>query len=116
MSLNRSLTALAVVNQTVSLGLASLFLVTLALEFAIISGIPLASEYRPNSRSRFLAWFLVVAGVGRIGADLVGPRLFAASGMGAVALTAAGSASLGVIILLTVVREVDAETVVRPPL
>jgi predicted MFS family arabinose efflux permease len=110
------LTALAAVNQVVGLGLGSLFVVTLALEFAIISGIPLASEYRPNSRSRFLAWFLVVAGVGRIGADLVGPRLFDVAGMSAIAAVAAGFAAVGVVILLTLVREVDAETAVRPPL
>lgn len=110
------LTLLAVVNQTAVLGLGSLFLITLALEFAIISGIPLASEYRPNSRSRFLAWFLVVAGLGRIAADLVGPALFASSGMSVVALVAACSAALGVVILFTLVREVDAEQAIRPPL
>lgn len=110
------LVALAVTGETVILGLGSLFLVTLSLEFAVISGIPLASEYRPTSRSRFLAWFLVVAGLGRIAADLIGPALFSRSGMGVVALVAAGSAALGVVILLALVREVDAEQAVRPPL
>lgn len=99
-----------------TVGLGVLFVLTVALEFSFISGIPLASEYRPSNRSRFLAWILVASGVGRITADLVGPALFGSAGMRLIAWTAAGSASLGVIILFTRVREIDAERAVRPPL
>jgi predicted MFS family arabinose efflux permease len=98
------------------LALASVFLVTFFLEFSFVSGIALASEYRPSNRSRFLAWFLVAAGVGRVAADLIGPMLFEAFGIRVVAWTAGGTAVLGATVLVARVREVDAEVAVRPPL
>lgn len=95
-------------------GLTSLFLMGVALEFAFISGIPLASEYRPSNRSRFLAFFLVASGMGRMVGDLVGPPVFEAGGMRAAAWTAAGAALVGAVLVFALVREVDKETV-RPP-
>lgn len=103
-----SLVFLALSNDLLLPALIALFFAIVSLELAVISGIPFASELRPTRRSRFLAWTLVAAGLGRIIADLTGPAIFDAAGMGAVALTAATSAVLGVTVLLTLVREVGA--------
>lgn len=100
-----SLLFLSVANDRLVPALVALFLAIVSLELAVISGIPFASELRPSRRSQFLAWTLVAAGFGRIIADLTGPALFAREGMGAVALTAAGTAILGATVLLTMVRE-----------
>lgn len=95
-------------------GLLSLFLLGVTIEFAFISGIPLASEYRPSNRSRFLAFFMVASGLGRMAGDLVSPPIFEAGGMRSVAWTAAGAALLGAILIFTLVHEVERDTV-RPP-
>lgn len=96
---------LALVNTEMAPALIALFMVIMSLELAVISAIPLATELRPARRSRFLAWFLVAAGIGRIIADLVGPAILENTDMTAVALTAAGSALAGVGVLLTSVEE-----------
>lgn len=96
---------LALVNTEMVPALIALFMVIMSLELAVISAIPLATELRPARRSRFLAWFLVAAGIGRIIADLVGPAILENTDMTAVALTAAGSALAGVGVLLTSVEE-----------
>lgn len=100
-----SLFVLSAASERLVPALVALFLAIVSLELAVISGIPFASELRPSKRSQFLAWTLVAAGLGRIVADLTGPALFARSGMGAVALTAAGTAILGATVLLTLVKE-----------
>lgn len=111
-----TLVTLGFANTRLALALTALFLVTISLEFSVISGIPLASEYRPNNRSRFLAWFMVSAGVGRIGADLVGPMLFESAGMSAIAFIAASAALLGAVILVTSVSEIQADQSLRTPM
>ena len=100
-----ALVGLALSNESLIPALVALFFAIVSLELAVISGIPLASELRPSGRSRFLAWTLVSAGLGRIGADLVGPSIFEAAGMTAVAGIAASSAVAGVLVLLLLVRE-----------
>lgn len=100
-----ALLLLSLLNQELLPGLVALFVAILFLELSVISGIPLATELRPSSRSRFLGWTLVAAGVGRIVADLIGPSIFQAAGMGAVSGVAAASAVAGVLVLLTLVRE-----------
>jgi predicted MFS family arabinose efflux permease len=97
--------ALGMVHGTFRPALGALFVVVFGLELAIISGIPLATEYRPANRSRFLAVFMVAGGIGRIGADLVGPVVFSRSGMTAVATMGAVSAALGAVALLGWVRD-----------
>jgi predicted MFS family arabinose efflux permease len=96
---------LSFLNQDLVPGLAALFFAILFLELSVISGIPLASEMRPSRRSRFFGWTLVAAGAGRIVADLIGPSIFEAAGMTAVAAVAAASAAAGVVVLLSLVRE-----------
>ncbi len=100
-----ALAGLAVSNQVLVPALVALFFAIVSLELAVISGIPLASELRPSGRSRFLAWTLVSAGLGRIVADLIGPSIFESAGMTAVAGIAASSAVAGVLVLLFLVRE-----------
>ena len=100
-----ALLGLAASNQALVPALIALFFAIVSLELAVISGIPLASELRPSGRSRFLAWTLVSAGLGRIVADLIGPSIFEAAGMTAVAGTAASSAVAGVLVLLLLVKE-----------
>lgn len=100
-----ALVFLSFLNQDLVPGLVSLFLVIAFLELSVISGIPLASEMRPSSRSRFFGWTLVAAGAGRIVADLVGPPIFEAAGMTAVSAVASASALVGVVVLLALVRE-----------
>jgi len=96
---------LALVNTEMAPALIALFMVIMSLELAVISAIPLATELRPARRSRFLAWFLVAAGIGRIIADLIGPAIFENTDMTAVALTAAGSALAGMGVLFASVEE-----------
>jgi predicted MFS family arabinose efflux permease len=102
-----ALLLLGVVNDELGYGIGALALFTIFIEFAIISGVPLATELRPGNRSRFLAWFLVAMSLGRVIADLIGPRIFQSRGMTAITLTAAGAAVAGVAILLTGVREAE---------
>jgi predicted MFS family arabinose efflux permease len=96
---------LALVNTEMAPALIALFMVIMSLELAVISAIPLATELRPARRSRFLAWFLVAAGIGRIIADLIGPAILENTDMTAVALTAAGSALAGMGVLFASVEE-----------
>lgn len=100
-----ALGVLALTGGSLAAALTALFAVVVALEFAVISGIPLASEYRPSNRARLLAWFMVAAGGGRIVADVIGPRIFQAGGMTSVALAAAVSALIGVVIIRSWVTE-----------
>lgn len=100
-----ALVALAVLENLLVPALMALFLAIVSLELAVISGLPIASELRPSRRARFLAWTLVAAGVGRIAADLVGPRVFEIGAMTAVSLTAALSAVTGALVLMTKVKE-----------
>jgi predicted MFS family arabinose efflux permease len=100
-----SLVTLAVFDHLLAPALVALFFAIVSLELAVISGLPIASELRPSKRARFLAWTLVSAGVGRIGADLVGPSVFEIGGMTAVSLLAAVSAVAGAVVLLTRVKE-----------
>ena len=104
---------LAVENQV--WGLVALFLLGASLEFAFISGIPLASEYRPSNRSRFLAIFMVASGLGRMAGGLVGPPVYQGGGMRAIAWTAAAAALVGAVVVLTRVHEAQPQPV-RPPL
>lgn len=102
-----TLVVLSFTNESLAPALVSLFFVTMSLEFAVITGIPIASEFRPSDRSKFLAWFLVASGAGRILADLIGPRIFETSGMGAVSMIAAVSALAGMVLLVSKVEEID---------
>jgi len=88
--------------------MAVLVVVSVAIEFGIISAIPLTTELRPRARARLLSLLIVASGLGRIVGDLVAPRVFAAGGMQAVTLMAAIVALAALIVVLTGVREVTA--------
>jgi predicted MFS family arabinose efflux permease len=98
-----ALFALTAVSGVLVPALATLMVTTVALEFGIISTIPLVTELRPRSRTRILALSVIASGVGRIASDLVSPRVFVVGGMarvtamsGIILLCAVGVVTLGV--------------------
>ena len=99
---------LAMTNANLTAGLASMALALAGFEFTIVSTFPLASEYRPEARTRFLALTTVGMGVGRAVGASVGPFLYEQSGLTANTLVAAAANLLALILLLGWVRETDA--------
>jgi predicted MFS family arabinose efflux permease len=85
-----------------------LVVVSVAIEFGIISAIPLTTELRPRSRARVLSLLIVASGMGRIVGDLVAPRVFAVGGMQSVTVMAAIAALVALVVVLVGVREVVA--------
>lgn len=75
---------------SVGVALAVLTVVAFLFEFTIVSAIPLATELRPDDRVKYLAWFVVAGGAGRMVGDWVGPAVHEALGFPAVAGGAAG--------------------------
>jgi len=102
-----ALVVLSFVSDRAGPSLFAMFVVMMTLELAVISAIPLASEFRPSNRSRFLSWWLVAGGIGRIFADLVSPRLYETSGMPMVSRVAAVTALMGAALLMIGVRELE---------
>jgi predicted MFS family arabinose efflux permease len=103
-----SLLVLSMVSEQLLKAMAVLFVAGVAIEFGIISAIPLMTELRPRARAQTLSLLMVASGVGRATADLVAPRVFAGGGMGPVS-TMAGVVALGALgIVLLWVREVPA--------
>jgi predicted MFS family arabinose efflux permease len=103
-----SLLVLSAVSQQLVPAMAVLFLAGVAIEFGIISAIPLMTEFRPRARAQTLSLLIVASGLGRATADLVAPRVFATGGMGPVTVMA-GLVALGaLLIVLLGVREVRA--------
>ena len=93
------LTALAGIESFVP-AMAALAVTMAGIEFGYISGIPLATELRPEDRTRVLGWFYLSTGSGRIVGDLVAPGLFTSGGMSLVAVTAAGTLVAAIILLV----------------
>ncbi len=75
----------AVAGHTTASGLATLALALFGFEVAIVAAIPLASELQPGARAQFLALLGVAVLGGRAIGDVVGPRLYLAEGIDAVA-------------------------------
>jgi len=65
-------------------------LMFLTFEFSIVASIPLISELAPEVRGTVMALNVSAASLGRMAGSLSGPRLWAADGLPAVALTSAG--------------------------
>jgi predicted MFS family arabinose efflux permease len=103
-----SLLVLSTVSEQLVPAMAVLFIAGVAIEFGIISAIPLMTELRPRARAQTLSLLMVASGLGRDGADLVAPRVFAGGGIRPV-LVMAGLVALGaLVIVLLWVREVRA--------
>jgi predicted MFS family arabinose efflux permease len=83
-----------------------LFIAGVAIEFGIISAIPLMTELRPRARAQTLSFLIVASGLGRAVADLVAPRVFTAGGMRPVTIMAGLVAIGALLIVLLWVREV----------
>lgn len=99
---------LACVSGSLVPGLLVLAATFVAFEITIVAAIPLASEIAPKARSRYLALFMVALGIGRAIGDVMGPRLYTSDGLPAAALTSAGGAIAGLVLVLVVFRGRDA--------
>ena len=88
--------------------MAVLVVVSVAIEFGIISAIPLTTELRPRARARVLSLLIVASGLGRIVGDLVAPRVFAGGGMPSVTVMAGIVALIALVVVLVGVHEVVA--------
>lgn len=84
-----------------SLGLAltGVVLMFLTFEFSIVASIPLISELAPEARGTVMALNVSAASLGRMAGSLSGPRLWAADGLPAVALTSALFALIAALII-----------------
>jgi predicted MFS family arabinose efflux permease len=103
-----SLLVLSMVSEQLLPAMAVLFVAGVAIEFGIISTIPLMTELRPRARAQTLSLLMVASGLGRATADLIAPRVFATGGMQPVTVMA-GLVALGaLLIVLLGVREVHA--------
>jgi predicted MFS family arabinose efflux permease len=102
-----ALLVLSTVSEQLLPAIAVLVVVSVAIEFGIISAIPLTTELRPRARARVLSLLIVASGLGRIVVDLVAPRVFAAGGMQSVTVMAAIVALIALIVVLVGVREVE---------
>jgi len=78
----------AVVSLSLVGGVAAIMVAYFGFEFAIVSGIPYASEIHPHARARFLSWLVVGFAVGRTIGSALGPRLYTGPGIVAAALVA----------------------------
>jgi MFS transporter, DHA1 family, inner membrane transport protein len=103
-----ALLVLSAVSEQLLAAMAVLVVVSVAIEFGIISAIPLTTELRPRARARLLSLLIVASGLGRIAGDLVAPRVFVAGGMRSVTVMAAIVALVALTVVLTGVREVTA--------
>lgn len=98
---------LAMTNENLTAGLASMALALAGFEFTIVSTFPLASEVRPGARTRFLALLTVGMGLGRAVGASVGPFLYERSGLTANTLVAAAANLLALVLLVGWVRETN---------
>jgi predicted MFS family arabinose efflux permease len=104
------LLVLSIVYAQIVPSMVTLFLAGVAIEFGIISAIPMATELRPRARARTLSLLIISSALGRVAADLVAPRVFTTGGMGPVALMAGVVAMGALLIVLLGVREVETST------
>ena len=92
--------ALTMAAATLAGGLVALAFTFIAFEITIVATLPLATEAAPGARSRFLAWLMVVLGVGRALGDAVGPPLYTWKGVAANGAVSAGAAVAALLVLL----------------
>ena len=103
-----SLLVLSLVSDQLIPAMAVLFVAAVAIEFGIISAIPLTTELRPRARAQTLSLLIVASGLGRAVADLVAPRVFVAGGMRQVTTMAGLVALISLFVVLLWVHEVQA--------
>lgn len=103
-----SLLVLSLVSDQLIPAMAVLFVAAVAIEFGIISAIPLTTELRPRARAQTLSLLIVASGLGRAVADLVAPRVFVAGGMRQVTTMAGLVALISLLVVLLWVHEVQA--------
>ena len=96
---------LIVFRSSLGLGLVMIAIALMGFEFTIVSAIPLASEMVPTARSRYLALTVLAMSLTRAAGAALGPWLFTTFGVGTNALVAAGANAVGLVVLLTLVRE-----------
>ncbi|MGH8915339.1 MAG: MFS transporter [Acidimicrobiia bacterium] len=107
---------LSLVSDLLFPAISALVLAAVALEFGYISAIPLMTELRPRSRTRVLALFAVANGLGRIGGDLIAPRVFERAGMRGVTLMAFFVILGSLVVVISGVRDVGVLPKVRSSL
>jgi predicted MFS family arabinose efflux permease len=105
---------LAVFSRSLHAGMAALMLAYLGFEFTIVSSIPFASEMRPRSRARFLAWMVVTMYVGRGVGAAIGPVLFGTFGVAGNAIVASLANVVALGIFLGWVKDVADGAEVAP--
>jgi predicted MFS family arabinose efflux permease len=98
---------LAVFDESYGLGMAALLIGIGGFEFTIVSSIPLATEVRPHSRTKYLSWMIVATAGGRALGAAVGSPLFGWGGIEVNALIAAGVNAAAIGVLLAWVRETE---------
>ena len=103
-----ALLMLSRVSEQLVPAMAVLVVVGIAVEFGIISAIPLTTELRPRARARLLSLLIVASGSGRLVGDLVAPRVFTAGGMQSVTVMAAIAMLIALAVVLVGVHEVEA--------
>lgn len=101
---------LAMLEDHLVAGIGSMMVAFLGFELTIVGAIPLASEFRPQARARFLAWMVVAIAIGRTVGAATGAGIFAIFGIGGNALFAAAAHLVALGVLLTWVREEGRES------
>jgi predicted MFS family arabinose efflux permease len=77
-----------------------LFALFLAFEFAVVTGLSLATELSPDARATMMSGYFAAAGVGRVVGALIGGPVWLAGGMPATATVSAGINILALISLI----------------
>lgn len=94
--------ALGGVGDSLPLAIAVVFVWFTCFEVAIVALIPFVSVLAQASPERLLSWFAVSMTLGRVVGAVVGPRLYAAGGMGLSGLVAAAVTLLAAALLMGV--------------
>ncbi len=98
---------LAVTNANLAAGFASMALALAGFEFTIVSTFPLASEIRPEARTRVLALLTVAMALGRATGASAGPFLYEQFGLTANTLVAAVANMVALLLLVGWVHEAE---------
>lgn len=91
---------LPIIARSFALALLSLFLLFLAFEFMMVTGISLSTEVLPGARATMMSGFFAAAGVGRVVGALVGGQVWLSGGIAATCLVSAAINALGLACLL----------------
>jgi predicted MFS family arabinose efflux permease len=95
---------LPVLDRSLVLAAAGLFLVFLTVEFTIVCALSIFTELVPESRATTISAALASAGLGRVIGALIGGPIFLGRGIWATSLTAAGLSTAALVILAVSLR------------